>query len=647
MTEQPVRPPLWAHVADIAALVLLGISAYVVVNGGFVIRPLSIRISFRSADRAFLWVVGLVVVRHLLLRRPALPERIHEWVRQLARSAGRLRDDAELLGIRPLSFGTWREAVWVLAGVTLLFAALTAGMTYPQALQLGSGVSPDTGDPLFSTWRLAWIAHQLAHDPLHLFNANIFHPASYTLAFSDSVLVPAFMAAPLLWLGVPQLVVYNLVFLAGFALSGVGMFVLVRSLTGQTGAALVAGFVFAFLPFRYMHYAHLELQMAQWMPLGLWALHRTLREGRLRDGLLTGLFFALQVYSAMYYGVFFATFLIPLVGTLLLAGGRPVLQRSLRPLVAGAGLAALLIAPLSIPYVAARSAVGERPMREIAFYSAMPADYLTADSRNALVGASTGRFAKQERALFQGIVVPLVALVGLWPPMSAARIGYLIAMLLAFDVSLGVNGVSYGFLHLLVPPYRGLRVPARMAILVGLSLSILAGYGIARLTSRRSRLAASCISLVVALLVFVEYRPTLVLNRVRTTPPPVYERLRHEPTSVLLELPLKSPDIYLEPVYMYFSTFHWHNLVNGYSGFSPPTYSKLLNLIMTFPDDESVAELRRRGTDFVIVHGALFEGPGYAETVSAMDQRKDFELVGTYPWEGKDTRLYRLRRLPD
>jgi hypothetical protein len=425
------------------------------------------------------------------------------------------------------------------------------------------------------------------------------------------------------------------------------MFVLVRSLTGQTGASLVAGCVFAFLPYRYLHYAHLELQMAQWMPLGLWALHRTFREGRLRDGLLTGLFFALQVYSAMYYGIFFATFLIPLVGTLLLAGGQPVLQRSLRPLVAGAGLAGLLIGPLSIPYVAARSAVGERPMQEIAFYSATPADYLTADSRNALVGPSTARFAKQERALYQGIVVPLVALVGLWPPISATRIGYLLAMLLAFDVSLGLNGVSYGFLHALVPPYRGLRVPARMAILVGLALSILVGFGIARLTARRSRLAASSITFVIALLVFVEYRPSLVLNRVRTMPPPVYERLRREPASVLLELPLKSPDIYLEPVYMYFSTFHWHKLVNGYSGFSPPTYSKLLNMIMTFPDDESVAELRRRGTDFVIVHGALFEGPGYVETVAAMDQRADFELVGIYPWEGKDTRLYRLRKLPD
>ena len=187
-------------------------------------------------------------------------------------------------------------------------------MTYPQVRYLDTGVSPDIGDPLLSTWRISWVAHQIVRDPLHLFDGNIFHPTRYTLAFSDAMLVPALTVAPLIWLGVPQLVAYNLLLLSGFALSGIGMFVLVRSLTGQIGAALVAGFVFAFLPYRFMHYAHLELQMAQWMPLCLWAFHRTLKSGRLRDGVLTGLFFALQTLSSIYYGIFFATFMVPLAG---------------------------------------------------------------------------------------------------------------------------------------------------------------------------------------------------------------------------------------------------------------------------------------------------------------------------------------------
>jgi hypothetical protein len=517
-------------------------------------------------------------------------------------------------------------------------------MTYPQVRHLQTGVSPDIGDPLLSTWRLSWVAHQLVRDPIHLFDANIFHPARHTLAFSDSMLVPALTAAPLVWIGVPQLVAYNLLLLSGFALSGIGMFVLVRSLTRDTGAALVAGFVFAFLPFRFVHYAHLELQMAHWMPLCLWALHRTVEGGRIRHGLLAGVFFALQVLSSLYYAIFFATVLVPLIGALALSAGRERLRRSIRPLLAGAAVVGVLAAPVAIPYLAARESVGERPEWEVQFYSATGQNYLAAHTRNAMYAEITAGLGQQERELFQGFFVPVVALVALWPPLSAVRIAYLLALILAFEASLGFNGFSYGWLHELVLPYRGLRVPARMAMLVGMFLSVFVGYGVTRLRARRSAPLASAVALGIALLVFAEYRSNLTFAHVSPSAPPVYERLRMEPPSVLLELPLKSPDIFLEPVYMYFSTFHWHKLVNGYSGFSPPSYPRLLKLIAGFPHRESIAELRRRGVDFVVVHGALFERRGeYERIVAAMDLRPDFELVGTYPWQGQDTRLYRLR----
>ena len=90
----------------------------------------------------------------------------------------------------------------------------------------------------------------------------------------------------------------------------------------------------------------------------------------------------------------------------------------------------------------------------------------------------------------------LIALIGLWPPLSAARIAYALGFALAFDASLGYNGYVYPFLHTFAFPYRGLRVPARMAILVGLSLSILVGFGAARIAtlSRRRWLVTVCCS---------------------------------------------------------------------------------------------------------------------------------------------------------
>ena len=53
-------------------------------------------------------------------------------------------------------------------------------------------------------------------------------------------------------------------------------------------------------------------------------------------------------------------------------------------------------------------------------------------------------------------------------------------------------------------------------------------------------------------------------------PAPVYDTLTSHPDAVLLELPLIAPDVALEPIYMYFSTFHWHPLANGTAASARP-----------------------------------------------------------------------------
>jgi hypothetical protein len=645
--------PRWARAADIVAITLVLLALFVAMHGGGSITLAGVRISVRSVWRILAWAVAVVAVRHLIVRDPRIDRWIVTDVGRAAHEAGPLPSDAPLrdagpAGARPLDRRGERIARF--AGATTLVIAvyicLTALMTYPQVFHLSSGLSVDYGDPLFSTWRLAWVAHQLRTDPLHLFDANIFFPETRTLAFSDAMLVPSLMAAPLLWLGVPQLTTYNLLFLSAFVLSGAAMFVLVRSLTGHTGAALVAGFVFAYLPYRFMHYAHLELQMAFWMPLCLWALHRTIRHGRTRDGALTGLFLGLQTLSSWYYGIFLATYLA-VVGTVLLIGERP--RRTwpvFRALAAGAVLAAVLVLPMSRPYFDARRSVGERPVGEIAFYSATPMNYLAAHPRNATFGPITSSWGAQERELFQGAAVPLIALAALWPPLSAARIAYLVGLLLALEISLGLNGVLYPWLHAYVLPFRGLRVPARMAILVGVSLAILCGFGIARLSRLSNRrFTAGAVLAVTAALVFVEYRTTLVLTDVWTRPPSVYDLLPKNRNTVVLNVPLIQPDIAFEPVYMYFSTFRWHTLVNGYSGFSPPSYGQLVEKMATFPDPDSMAELRRRRVEYVIVHGAFVDKRQYEPLLTRLDACDELVKVSAVRWEGRETRLYQVAAL--
>ena len=382
------------------------------------------------------------------------------------------------------------------------------------------------------------------------------------------MLVPGLMAAPLLWSGVHPVVAYNILLLSSFVLSGVTMFLLVRALTGRVDAGLIAGTLFALYPYRFEHYSHLELLMTMWMPLALWGLHRTLSSGRLRDGLATGLAFALQTLSSLYYGCFLAVYMAALGGALWLGRGRP--RRPLPALAAGALLAALLIAPVASQYVASRPMMGTRGEGTIQFYSARGDDYLQPHFRLRLYQRwSEG--GRPERQLFPRLLPVLLAAVALWPPLSVTRIAYVLAFLVAMDGSFGFNGPTFTSLHAALSPFRGLRVPARFSLLAGMTLTILAGYGAARLLERwpRRRVGLAAVLLTLAI---VEAYARLPLQRVWDAPPQIYSSINgREPPVVLAEFPMPR-DVYqshLDTRYLYFAIFHWQILVNGGSGFFP------------------------------------------------------------------------------
>src|SRR4051812_22710898 len=130
------RPPLWALFADVAALMLLLLAAYVVENGGVRLRFLGLRLSVASEGRALLTAIALLVGRHLIVRRPSLPGWIARSVRDAACAAGPLRSDPERLGGERAPRGSRRRQVAIVVAVTLLFAALTAFMTDPQVRHL-------------------------------------------------------------------------------------------------------------------------------------------------------------------------------------------------------------------------------------------------------------------------------------------------------------------------------------------------------------------------------------------------------------------------------------------------------------------------------------------------------------------------------
>jgi hypothetical protein len=630
------RTPLpWPAVAaDLTVVLLLFAARTIAITGGWVLRIGALRISVRSPWRTVAVALLIAGVRFFLVRRP--PQLPHRW--RGARDPLPL-DEARLFD-SPADRPARSKRIGRTAALTLAFTLLVVAMTWPQVRAMYS--VPDLGDPLFSIWRIAWVAHQLPRDPLRLFDANIFYPEHLTFTYSDSLIVPALMVAPLLWLGVHPVVAYNILFLAGFVLSGITTFLLVRALTGRVDAALVSGAIFTLYPYRYEHYSHLELQMTMWMPLALWGLHRTMATGRMRDGLLTGLACALQMLSSLYYGVFLGVYMFVLGLVLWLGRGLP--RPPLLALAAGGVIAAALIAPVASQYLASKPMMGDRDLSTVGYYSAEGPDYMRSHPRSWTY-RNWSAHGRPERQLFPRFTPIVLSAVALWPPLSVARIGYAVALVVALDGSLGVNGRVYPWLHKYVAPFRGLRVPARFSILAGLTLAILAGYGVTRLVRARPRARHAIVAVILAAIVF-EALPRMRLEPVWPEPPPIYAALPGGSRVVLAEFPMPVEDTktWFDARYMYFSTWHWNLLVNGNSGFAPPSYDELIERERLFPSDDGIEYLKGRGVEYLAVHGAFMASEErYVRTVAFLDRRPDLQLITAARWGGRESRLYRVR----
>ena len=533
----------------------------------------------------------------------------------------------------------WRHPL----AITTFFIAATALMTWPQVRHLATH-APAHQDVFFNLWRLRWFAHALITSPANLFNGNQFYPEEGVLAYSDALLVEGFLAAPLLWAGLPPMLVHNLVLLGAIVASGAGMYTLARHLSGSVAGGLAAGLVFAFAPYRFDHYMHMELQWVMWSPWAFWALQRTLEGGGWRFGALTGLFVALQVASSVYYGVFLAVLITVVGGVQLVLLQRQAMLRAAGGLALGGVLAGALVAAYAVPYSAASRKVGMRHLHETTMFSARPRDYRVATESNLLYGTDRGR---HERMLFPGLLAPVLGLIGLLlVPPRAAIIVYLLGLILAFELSLGMYGQFYPWLREHAGVFRGLRAPARASIFFLMFLGVLAAWGFAAVSRTLSPRARQLFAAGVIGALFLEYWVApLKLEAYPNTPPPLYEFLRRQPKAVVAEFPMPMPDRLPghEPRYAYMSTFHWMPLLNGYSGYYPPSYVRRLRALEDFPSTESLQYLRQEGARYIVVHSGGYHPKERDRIVQTLTLEHGLPLLGDFEDGWGEVAVFRLR----
>jgi hypothetical protein len=297
--------------------------------------------------------------------------------------------------------------------VFLAFLGLTVAMTWPWVKHLRDHAS-DTGDPYLNSWILWWDWHQTFHDPLHLFDGNIFFPYKLSLAFSEHNYGLALPLFPLFALGLRPLTAQSLLTILGFVFSGYGAFRLGRTLTGSTGAAWVTGVAFAFVPYRFGELPHVNYLFAGWIPILFEALVLFVRARTPRRAAWLGAAFFLNAVSVIHW---FVLTLIPLAAIALVLAFRTGVELDRKGWRRGAlavGIAGIALLPFLLPYQRAAKLYGfTRGIEETRGYSAEPHDWLNADPRNHLWRGFSEFPTPGERALFPGLLLlalPLAAL---------------------------------------------------------------------------------------------------------------------------------------------------------------------------------------------------------------------------------------------
>jgi hypothetical protein len=212
--------------------------------------------------------------------------------------------------------------------------------------------------------------------------------------------------------------------------------------------------------------------------------------------------------------------------------------------------------------------------------------------------------------------------------------------LVALALSFGPSFPLYGFLYRVFPPLSMIRGVVRFGEIVLAAVAILAGFGLAALTARvRGRVMAAVAILLVIVANGEALRAPFAYTRYEGIPR-LYDVLRTAPDdTVVVSMPFyPTASFHFNTAFMLGSTRFWKPIVNGYSGFKPPSLYANVEALRGFPDDRSMARLGELGVTHVIVDARHMQ----EAAVDRVEQYPQLRLMFT---DGS-LRLYTLNKTP-
>jgi hypothetical protein len=147
-------------------------------------------------------------------------------------------------------------------------------------------------------------------------------------------------------------------------------------------------------------------------------------------------------------------------------------------------------------------------------------------------------------------------------------------------------------------------------------------------------------------LIALDVSARLGLEPVWDAPPPIYASLPRSPKTVLAEFPIRQHvGNFTESIpFMYFSLWHWSNMIDGYSGFSPRDYADLVSRVEEVPAPRAIDALRGAGVTHVTFTCALYYSPeGCEQLLTEIEASPHFHRLVRLRWQGSSSALYEFR----
>jgi hypothetical protein len=543
----------------------------------------------------------------------------------------------------------------------LYYALFSLVMTWPLALRMRDSVIGEIGDNVYFIFLIRWYQKawfELGISPF--FHPWLNFPQGWNLASTDTSLATTLFGLLASLFAGPTFG-YNFAMLVTFVLSGWCMYFWVRRLTGSLPAGLVAGTIYAFLPYRMAHFliGHMNLSGTQWFPLYFMGLYDLLRAPQLawKPILLAALALGLIGFSSMHYLLMVVVITaVFAAGYLWFAGrgsfGRPAFWRGAAVKLGALGLLALPLVGLAIlPFLELNSSGGlaSRTVSYVSMYSASPTDYVLPSTDHFLFGRWVGEHFDRslwiEGTFYLGAAAAALAALG-WLKRGTGehRVLLKVALLVmaaAFLLSLGtdlhwnnqrVEAPVPAFLQQLLqrettplpmpayllfrylPFYAKMRALMRMGFFVLIFNTLLAGFGAAWLLRQAGpRRALPLVALLIGL-VFLDFYPGPYQQFARVSARPVDAWLARQPGQGAVA---QFPFIQVEDQDQVYNTLvHQKPFIGGFfSANQPEQYLRIRPVLESFPDPAGAALLRELGVQWV-----LFDTRQYADFPAVRDQ---------------------------